>query len=428
MRTIPFYEVWKGVVSRHGLDPDGDKIPWYTARAIVRAINRRTRLSWRAWNWPDFTITEERAYRTVWNATKQFRRVGANGLPDELFYIPNATYYQVNPAASSDPPVGLAPNDPTTGATYYTLLNPLDAYVPLDQVCKRSIARVINIFKINPRVDGFRSPVKYEITENGIDLFHIHGPTVFLRYLPTPSKFTIVPWAQGKAYKQANLIFYAETGECYISLADSNTQPPTDPSSWRWMPMPDVIANYVEAGAYADSLREMPPAEEKPLQQARIAAAQMAEEEAKEILQSEIDVYMAMGQRHFYQQHRPPRRSIRRELMENPAFDADSVTTLTDTCESDGSYPPPIIIPLVTKEYLETIVSLTGPEPSLKNAVSTISKGLNYLVEIVITVNTQQQDQTWKLVAGAYDSGDPGQVQPFDYDPVTNNKHWIRVG
>lgn len=427
MRTVPFYEVFKGVVSRHGLDPDGDKVPYYTARSIVRAINRRARLSWRAWNWPDFTITEERAYRTVWNSTKQFRRVGENGLPDELFYIPNVTYYVVRSDASADPPIGLAPNE-LAAADYYTALNPLDAFVSLDEVCKKSVSRVLGVYKDNPRANGFRHPIHYELTEKGIDLFHVHGPTVFVRYLPAPSKFTIVPWAQGKLYKQADLIFYAETGECYISLADNNTQPPNDATSWRWMPMPEVISGYVEAGAYADSMRETPPAEQMQMQQVRMASSQAADQEAADLLQSEIDVYMAMGQRHFYQQHRPPHRLTRRKEMDNPAFEAGSVTTLTDVCEADGSYPPPIVIPIVTKEYIPSIVSLTGPEPSLKNAVSTLTKGINYLVEIVITVNNDQVDQTWKLVSGAYDSGDPGQVQPFDYDVTLNNKHWIRVG
>src|SRR6516162_5097521 len=109
MRTVPFYEVWKGVVSRLSLDPDGDKVPYFTARAITRHINRRVRISWRSWDFVDFTITEERAYRQVWNATTQFHRVGANGQPDQLFWIPNVTYYQVNPLASTDPPVGTPP-------------------------------------------------------------------------------------------------------------------------------------------------------------------------------------------------------------------------------------------------------------------------------------------------------------------------------
>ena len=58
MRTVPFWEVWKGVVTRHGLDPDANDIPYTTARSITRAINRRVRVVWRAWDWPDFSITE----------------------------------------------------------------------------------------------------------------------------------------------------------------------------------------------------------------------------------------------------------------------------------------------------------------------------------------------------------------------------------
>src|SRR6516165_7253440 len=104
MRTTPFIDVWRGVVSRHGLDPWGDKVPYQTARSITRAINRRTRFAWRAWDFPDFSITEERAYRQVWNSTHQYFR------GDEIFHIPSVTYYVVNPQASEDPPIGDPPN------------------------------------------------------------------------------------------------------------------------------------------------------------------------------------------------------------------------------------------------------------------------------------------------------------------------------
>ena len=49
---------------------------------------------------------------------------------------------------------------------------------------------------------------------------------------------------------------------------------------------------------------------------------------------------MAMGQRHSYQQHRPPRRWIRNGLVTTPTWTPGTVTTLTDVCEKDGMYPP----------------------------------------------------------------------------------------
>src|SRR6516165_9759745 len=213
MRTTPFFSVYKSVVSRHGIDPDGDKVPSYTARAIVRAINRRTRVAWRSWDWVDFSVTEERAYRQVWNAHHQYyRSIPQNGDsgPDEVFYIPSITYYQVNPLAATDPPIGVPPGptnwDNVANQPYWNVLAPLDPFVSFDQVCQRSIGRVIGIYKSNPRLDGFKhSGITFKVTENGIDLFRVSGPTIFVKYLLAPSRFTIVPLVDGKAYSVGNL-------------------------------------------------------------------------------------------------------------------------------------------------------------------------------------------------------------------------------
>ena len=346
MRTKPFYDVWKAVVTRHGLDPDGDRVPYPTARAIVRAINRRTRIAWRAWDWPDFSITEERPYRQIWNASKQFSRVSTNGLPDDMFYIPTVTYYTVNPLASSDPPVGTPPAsgtppvltvDPVSGQTWYTLTAPLDAYVSFDQVCLRSIGRVIGIYKSNPRLDGFKhSGITFRVTENGIDLFHVSNPTIFVKYLPAPSRFTMIPYVAGRTYSQGDLVFWGN--ETYASTVNNPLVAPPDPS-WRIMPMPEVLAPYVEAGAYADCMRESHPADQA-IAQTSLQQSALADAEANGLLQDEIDVLMAMGQRHSYQQHRPPRRWVRNSLITTPIWSSGTVTTLTDSCVFDGLYPP----------------------------------------------------------------------------------------
>jgi hypothetical protein len=345
MRTKPFFDVWKAIVTRHGLDPDNNDIVYPTARAIVRAINRRVRVAWRAWDWPDFSITEERAYRQVWNSQHIYQRLNSQGVPDEVFYIPTITYYQVNVNAPTDPPLGTLP----TNTTYFNVLAPLDPFVSFDQICRRSIGRVIGIYKSNPRLDGFKhSGISFRVTENGIDLFQVSGPTIFVKYLPAPSKFTIIPWISTKIYNMGDIVFYFPTGECYLSIINNNTNHiPTDGTSWNWMPMPEVLAPYVEAGAYSDCMRESHPVDAA-IAQGAMQQSALAEAEAKELLQSEIDVLMAMGQRHSYQQHRPPRRWVRNGLITTPVWQAGSVTTLTDICVSDGLFspgPPPFVPP-----------------------------------------------------------------------------------
>jgi len=426
MRTTPFFSVYKSVVSRHGIDPDGDKVPSYTARAIVRAMNRRTRMAWRAWDWVDFSVTEERAYRQVWNASHQYLRVNANGVPDEIFYLPAISYFGIKPSAPADPPIGFPPGGTITypNDPYWQSLSPLDPYVSFDQVCQKSIGRVIGIYKSNPRLDGFKhSGITFKVTENGIDLFRVSGPTIFVKYLLAPSRFTIVPLVDGKAYSVGNLVFSDVTGETYVSIVNNNTASLSDGNSWRIMPLPEVLAPYIEAGAYADCMRESHPVDAAIAQDA-IQKSALAEAEAQELLQSEIDVLMAMGQRHSYQQHRPPRRWTRDGLVTTPTWQPGTVTTLTDTCKTDGVYPPATPPMGVAWQWHPEIVSLSGPSiPSLQG-LGTVSMLVGSKVELVIGGVGQE----WELASGAADATDPGQVAPADFNVASNNKRWVKTG
>ena len=66
--------------------------------------------------------------------------------------------------------------------------------------------------------------------------------------------------------------------------------------------------------------------------------------------------------------------------------------------------------------------------PSLEG-LNTTSRAITCtLIRIAIDVSGSPESQTWRLDAGAADSGDPGQVAPADYDATTNSKHWVKVG
>ena len=186
--------------------------------------------------------------------------------------------------------------------------------------------------------------------------------------------------------------------------------------------MPEVLAPYVEAGAYSDCMRESHPVDVQVAADslARSAAAQA---EAMELLQMEIDVLMAMGQRHSYQQHRPPRRWVRDGIITTPTWQPGTVTTLTDVCQKDGLYPPPVPTAGVLWEWRPEIVSLSGPgQPSLAS-LPTLGMAVGSKIEVVINGVGKE----YELVAGAADPADPGHVSPIDTDLVSNNKHWQQV-
>src|SRR4030095_5280321 len=108
-------------------------------RALVGHINERVRKICKAWRGPEWELTEERAFRQVWNSNHQYlRQSPVDGKPDEVFYIPTGMYYQVRKEAVADPPVGIPP----TNTLYFLVLSYVDSFIAYDQGCRRSIGFV----------------------------------------------------------------------------------------------------------------------------------------------------------------------------------------------------------------------------------------------------------------------------------------------
>lgn len=422
MRTVTLQSVYHAILRRHGYDPLGDRVGQDTARAIVEHINQRVHTAWRTWPIPELTNTEERAYRTVWNDSRQFHA------EDELFFIPSASYYKVLTGVT--PPVGTPPAtlDPVAGwitdATYYEPLTVTDTYIAYDQTCKKPIEQVLGVYSQNPRnrtVDpygpcGQGIYLLYRPSEKGIDIISPGGPTVFIHYMIPPPTFTLKPHIEGKSYNRADRVFYPPFENCYRSLADANTTDPSDPTYWTLEPFPAVLAGYVKAGAYSDCLRET---FDKPDLQTRTALATAAAAEAEDYLRREIDKLTAERQLHFYTR---PFYYPAGVYVTQP-WSGYTVSELTDECEEDWTYPPPPPAKSANWIYRSDIKSLRGPEqPSLSSLPST-GFAIGAKIEIVIG----NQGQEFQVRVGAADPADPGHVAFDDYDPVTNNKHAEKV-
>jgi hypothetical protein len=435
MRTVPFIDVFNGVLNRHGLDPLAG-VPQTKSRAIVRYINRRVRSGLRYWDWPEFNLTEERAFRQTWSSTRQFRIVGENAKPDEVFYIktpagdPVANYFRVKADAQGDPPVGTAPLWPIPTAPdpldpYWEQIVPLDTYIALDQICKKPMGMVLGVYGLNPRLNPtytYSCPLDYRASEKGIDVCDPVGPTVFVWYqIPVPI-FTIVPWITGKTYSRGNIVFDPESGDCFRCIAQTTTSPVTDAANWTRQPFLEALASYCEAGAFADSVAEIPQGKEAA--QPNVTLATAAGQEALETLFDEINVQIVNGQRHYYGYER--RYHGTWGITTSQLWPGGWVTTLTEECDSGGYFPAPITF-APQAEYGVGIVSIDGPAEPALTSLNTTARPLHALITIVIDVAGTPQEQSWRLDAGQADPADPGQAQPRDWNLVSNNKHWQRV-
>jgi hypothetical protein len=332
--------VYEAIVRRHGMDPRGDAITQDTANAITEHINNRIQMGFSYWPFPDLTVTEERAYRTVWNATNQFYR------GDDVFFIPNATYYHVLDNLITDPIPGTPPSTQsgldgtwTTNSAYFEILSPVDTYVAYDQTCKHSIGQALGVYSRNPRLNSANGCccqdmcLPFRPSEKGIDVYYAQGPTVFVHFMLPPPTFSMTPWLANKAYNRGDRALYTD-GNCYRSITDANTQSPNT-TYWALEPFPDVLALYVKAGAYADSLREtISDGVDDATRMARMAAATA---EAERQIQGAIDTLSAQGQLFYYTSARryPP------GVIVTQPWTGATVSELTDKCEQDWTFLPP---------------------------------------------------------------------------------------
>jgi hypothetical protein len=456
MRTVTFKSVFEGILRRHGMDSRGDAVSSDTGLALTEHINARVKRGWFAWEWPEWTITEERAFRQIWNSSRQFYQAGADGNPDEVFYIPNVTthslvdaaYYRVKEGAPANPPIGTAPGD----TIYWEKLDAVDTYIAFDQVCRRRIGEVLEVFADNPAVCKPARCLDKRPNEHGIQVYEAGGLlTVFVRYLIPAERFTTFPYIGSRTYLRGDVVYVPEQGECYqaIQIA-TGKDPATENAYWRRCLFPEVLAQYVKAGAFADSLRESDTSDERDpvMLQIRGQQSAAADGEAEEELNRQIQRLQAQGQHYAYL---PFGVVVKRAggagalctvpgyVLQGggaygygPIFPTGSgVTTISDVCETEWGYipPPPVAVSTLGYEYHPEIVARLTVEgvPSLQG-LPTLGRAINTMAVIVITTGGSSQEQTWRLVAGASDPLDPGHVGPADYNLATNNKHWERVG
>jgi hypothetical protein len=307
LRTVNFGEVYDSILRRHGLDPlvqtEHDVL-----RAVVEHINDRIETAWSYWEWPQLQLLQERAFRTVWTSDIQFYRMNAEGVPDELYDRQTQLYYRVIATAPTDPPVGT----PATNATYFETFDLTDRYILLDQLNSMPIGDMVAVFDTDPRINAnhyatklpFR-PMDREITVTWAGT----GPTVWVLFRITPSRFTAVPYMPGKLYRVGDVIFHPPNRECYQANLDSPIgDPDAQPTQWTKMLFPAIFRRYVVAGAYADGLRETDPVETDPVKlQIRNTKVQIADAEATDFLQQEIDRLVTAGQVYRYGDFNPVR-------------------------------------------------------------------------------------------------------------------------
>lgn len=242
IRTVPYRaEIIGGIASLLSLD--ASDLQEDTAATWARRINSWTRKGFNYWGFKELELTEERAYRQVWNAA-----LGYRATIDEVFYLPTASYYQ---AAA-----GTAPGEsPESTPAKWSPLTIFDRTIAFEQYGKQSIGKIISVNTFDP--------TKYRSAWTGRRNFTLNGRgirpttygfnTVWLTYQPRAPQFASEVYDPAKLYLRDALIYDPTTGESFRALRDSQGQEPASSGSyWFMQQMPYVLSEYVQSGVAGD--------------------------------------------------------------------------------------------------------------------------------------------------------------------------------
>jgi len=311
-------------------------------------LNTRITDTWEMWDWSEFFVTEERAFRTVWrsdqnyftgddvyflpkfsdgvintntslvSATANFTASDAGNVVAGIGIVPgtkiltftNSTTVVLDTAttatatgvtftisrspayftALSEVPQGTTP----INTTYWTPITTLDKYIAYDQMGQRPIGMMRGVYNVNPRLVPSLYPpgIPYRPSEKGIDVWPYSGATVFVNYKIVPSKFTATNWQQG-TYSYGQTVFYTD-GNCYQCGVRQTTALPTDITQWFIVPLPIVLVDYLTRAVAGDAADD-----------SQTEAVLL--KEADDLLSGKINTLAAQGQKFRYnlgRQHR----------------------------------------------------------------------------------------------------------------------------
>jgi hypothetical protein len=270
-----------------GINPRQDMLVEDVASWTAFAnLNLQTFLE--SWPWPEWTITEERAFRPVWNAGDQYHKATADAAADEFYYLTTPGYYRVKAAAPSDPPAGTQP----TNATYFEPFTLTDRYIATKQRCRRELGEVLGVYPGNPRTTcggggSVRRGLPYRPSEKGIDVC-TGLDTVWVHHKLIPPVFSAELYEPQRVYQRGEVVFWAADGEVYRSRKPADFY--QDPASGYWykISFPGFAAQYVIFKSASDACDDA-------------AKAAKLEAMAEAALGREIDKRQAQGQRFTYQ-------------------------------------------------------------------------------------------------------------------------------
>lgn len=243
MRTVTFKSVLHRAAHLMGWDPTTADLTDERAARCAEAIQDRCREGWQWAFWPEWTILEERAMRTVWDSTATYQ------IGDEVFYDGDSNYYTALTVSTGQ--------QPDISTTDWELTSDLDKYVPWDLAGCTPIDAVKSVACRNPRKTRYPGYLTHEPSERGVQLTDLAPAQVWLEFRTRPPKFSATAWDGAATYAAGDVVYLEDMGECYLALQEStNEDPATETDYWTKQDLPEILASFVALAVYSDLLRD----------------------------------------------------------------------------------------------------------------------------------------------------------------------------
>ena len=240
MRTNTYYSVMMQVARRLGLQPDENQLSFAQKMAIAGNLTQRAQEAVEFAFWPEWTPCEERQYRDTYAAGQAYV------IDDEVFY--DDKYYVCILAGTGQTP-------DVNGSLYWEEQTELDRYVAYEQTGETKIGYVKATYMKNPRTNKLSGRMSFQLSSNGVQISSLAGATVWVEYMRLAPKFSGQDYDETKTYDADAVVYFDTTGDCYRSLASSNTgNTPTDTTYWEKQNILSIWVNWLVQAAYSDSL------------------------------------------------------------------------------------------------------------------------------------------------------------------------------
>lgn len=130
--------------------------------------------------------------------------------------------------------------------------------VPFSGAGLVNIAHVQTVTKEDPRLAQNARPIPYYVTPEGLALRTTDAlETVFVRYRLSAPKLT---WDEAyddaTAYSAGDVVYWPETGRCYMALSSTTGHTPADTAYWEEQKIPRFLSRYVQYGALAEMIQD----------------------------------------------------------------------------------------------------------------------------------------------------------------------------